>query len=446
MDRVSPAARTKLPLVLWIGAALFIVYGTTIPFNFISDRAAVFQHMARVVWNPLVSPDTRHRVSIPDFVGNLLLFMPFGCFGMWALTRPRSSVARIALLVVLSAVLSMSVEVAQLFTVDRISSFADVFANTLGGLAGALAGFVLRASAGAFVSSAVDAGMADASAFYPLLLAALVLCAGAWEPFDITLDIGSVLPKCRAFVHDPVQFATFTDEGVSLLQHLLFTSALVMWLKQTRIRSAMKIAAVTGIVVTVGAESVQLFISARMPGVWDAGVGVAGALLGVAAGLDFWRSRRSPSTGRWCAGLVGLTAIGVAMQQLSPFEITHGAPKAFQWMPFLNYYAFTTSETVSHSAELLLSYIPLGFGLAVAMPTRGTRFATVMGVALAIAVPVEYLQRFIGGRFPDVTDIALSAAGAWIGMWAATRGWALFNEQIALLRRRRSPAGAPSLR
>ena len=175
MDRVSPFARTKLPLVLWIGAALFIVYGTTIPFNFISDRAAVFQHVARVVWNPLISPDTRHRVSIPDFVSNLLLFAPFGCFGMWALTRPRSAVARITLLVVLSAILSTSVEIVQLFTVDRISSFADVFANTLGGLAGALVGFVLRASAGAFVASAVDAGLTDATAFYPLLLAGLLL-------------------------------------------------------------------------------------------------------------------------------------------------------------------------------------------------------------------------------------------------------------------------------
>ena len=72
MDRVSVTARTKLPLVLWIGAAVFIAYGTTIPFNFISDRAALFQHMSRVVWNPLISPDTRHRVSIPDFVSNLL--------------------------------------------------------------------------------------------------------------------------------------------------------------------------------------------------------------------------------------------------------------------------------------------------------------------------------------------------------------------------------------
>src|SRR5205814_2038299 len=85
------SARTgsKLPMVLWLASAAFIVYGTTIPFNFIPDRRLAFEHLARVTWHPLISPDTGHRVSIPDFVGNVLLFTPFGCFGVWALSRPR---------------------------------------------------------------------------------------------------------------------------------------------------------------------------------------------------------------------------------------------------------------------------------------------------------------------------------------------------------------------
>ena len=194
-------------------------------------------------------------------------------------------------------------------------------------------------------------------------------------------------------------------------------------------------------------EGVQLFIAARMPGVWDAAVGLAGVLAGIAAGLDFCRTRRSATPVRWCAGLFGLTAMGVAMQQLSPFQVAHGAAvRRFQWMPFLNYYEFTTTQTVSHSVELLLSYIPLGFGLSLVARNRAARLAAVTGFALTIAVPVEYLQRFVGGRFPDITDIALSVAGALLGMWTATRGWSLFNEQLALLAPRRVTAGAPSIR
>jgi VanZ family protein len=430
-------------LVLWIGSTLFIIYGTTIPFNFIPRREIAFEHWARVLWNPLLSPETQRRVSIPDFVSNVLLFTPFGCFGMWAVRRPRSVVARTVMLVVLSATLSTAVEVVQLFTVDRISSLADVFANTLGGFAGAIAGVVLGASAGAVVSSAAASGLADATAFFPFLIATCVVCAGAWEPFDVTLDVGSVLPKLRLFFHDPVQFGTFTDEGLSLLQHLLFASTLLVLLKQARVRGAMKTTLAIGVVVALVCEGSQLFIAARMPGLWEAAVGVAGVLVGVAAGLDFWRSRRSPTPGRWCVGLFALTAIGVAMQQLSPFELSTSGFRPFQWMPFLNYYAFTSGQTVSHAAELMLSYLPLGFGLALAVSKRAERFGLVTVLALLIAVPVEYGQRFIGGRFPDVTDIALSVTGAWFGMWIGTGGWALFNEQVALVNKRRVVAVAP---
>ena len=435
-------SRTKLPLVLWIGSALFIVYGTTIPFNFVSSRAIAYAHWQRVVWNPLISPDTAHRVPIPDFVSNVLLFTPFGCFGMWALRRPRLAWLRIAWLVLLSTLLSAAVEFAQLFTADRVSSLADVLANTMGGFVGAIGGVVLGASAGTFVDTAAAAGLTDSPAFYPFLIAALLVCAGAWEPFDVTLDVGGTIAKLRMFFHDPLQFSgMFTDEGVSLLQHLLFGATLLVWLKQSRVRSAAQTAVFIGTIVAVGCEAAQLFISARMPGLWDAAVGVAGVLAGVAAGVDVWRTRRSPTPARWCLGVIGLTAVGVAVQQLSPFDFTHGHVRAFQWMPFRNYYDFTTGETVSHSAELLLGYFPLGFALASVLRNRATRVVAVSAVALAIAVPVEYLQRFLGSRFPDVTDIGMSVAGAWLGMWIATRGWSLFNTQIALLGRGRTVAG-----
>src|SRR5215472_2666881 len=186
-------SRTKLPLVFWIGSALFIVYGTTIPFNFVSSHAVAYEHWARVVWNPLISPDTGQRVPIPDFVANVLLFTPFGCFGMWALRRPRHPLAKIVLLAILSAMLSAAVEAAQLFTVDRVSSLADVVANTLGGAIGAVGGIALGASASALIDNAAQAGLTDSEAFFPFLVAFLVVCAGAWEPFDVTIDVGGLI-------------------------------------------------------------------------------------------------------------------------------------------------------------------------------------------------------------------------------------------------------------
>ena len=423
--------RSRLPLVLWALSAAFIVYGTTIPFRFVTEPQMVLAHLARVTPNPFVSPDTGGRLSMPDVVSNVLLFVPFGCFGVWARPRARSVVAQILFLTVLGAALSASVETLQLFTVDRTSSVADLVANTAGALGGAVIGALLRTSAETALVAMNASGLARASAFYPLVTATLLLCATVLEPFDVTLDVGSVVSKARGLLHDPWQGGPFTDEGLSVLQHLLFASTLAVWLREMRFNGAAGIAAIVSATAAIALEASQLFIGARMPGGRDAVVGVVGSLMGVLASFVVPRVN-----GRafWCAGVFVLTAIGVAMQQLSPFTVGAQA-HAFQWVPFLNYYTFTTSETVSHSAELLLSYFPLGFAVAMTVHRKPAQLTAVLLAALTIAAPVEYLQAFIGARYPDITDIALSLAGAWFGLWAATDGWRLFEEELALISR-----------
>ena len=271
-----------------------------------------------------------------------------------------------------------------MFTLDRTSSVGDLCANTLGVFAGGLFGTLLRTSGGVALEKVNASGVANAAAFYPLLIATLLLCAGVLEPFDVTLDVGSVVSKIRALLLDPWQGGPITDEGVSLLQHLLFGSTLVLWLEQVRVRRAVVIAAAVGAGGATGSKLSQLFIGARMPAGRDAVVGVVGSLCGVAVARALTTAQRRAF---WCAGLFVLTAIGVALQQLTPFTLgpqTH----PFQWVPFLNYYDFTTSETVSHSAELLLSYFPLGFAIAMTVRQPPARLATALAAALLIAVPV----------------------------------------------------------
>jgi len=435
---LTETTRTKLPLALWIASAVFIVYGTTIPFNFVHDRQLVADHLGRLTWNPFIGADTGRRVSIPDFVSNVLLFVPFGFFGMWALPGRLSLVARIALVAALGLALTVSVEALQLLTIDRTSSVSDIFANGSGALGGAVAAVLLSTLVEGFLRTVSAAGIATVPSFFPLLVATVVLLAAKLEPFDVTLDVGSVVPKLHGFFANPIQLGVPTDEVLVFLQQLLFTSTLVVWLEEISIGSAQAIAALVGVVVALGAEAGQLFIGARMPGLWDAGIGIAGALAGSRLGVSFVKSKKNPF---WWAGVFVLTMVGAAMQQLSPFTPA-GDLRPFQWIPFLNYYAFTTSETVSHSAELLLLYFPLGFAFALATRRRRKRFHVVLAATLLIAAPVEYFQRYIGGRFPDITDVALSLAGAWLGAWTATEGWRLFDDQMALV----SPAravGAP---
>jgi VanZ family protein len=410
-------ATSRLQAVLWMAFALFIVYGGTIPFHFTSDRAIVLENLSRITLNPLISPDTGRRVSIPDVVQNVLLFVPFGVFGVLRLRQRRSGTASVIAAAALAMVLSTTVETIQLFTVDRTSSFADICANTVGAICGAVAALVGSRFSRSSLRRLRALGFVAAPAFYPLLIATILVCIAAWEPFDFTLDVGTLVGRLRALHTDPWQFVAVSDEGVEIVRYAIFGLVASLWLRQLGVRSAATLAAVGGATVAVCLEASQWIIGSRMPALEDATVHAAGALAGVALSQR-WPWGRSPVF--WCVVLWFATALGAALQLLSPFEIA-AVHRPFFWLPFISYYAHTTFETVSHSFELVLIYFPLGFAVSIAGGRRRSIWIAV-AVTLLIAAPLEYLQGWIVGRYGDVTDVAMAALGAVIGVRTAGAG------------------------
>ena len=55
---------------LWLLWSAFIVYGTMIPFHFVGDWRVALVHLSAVDPDPLA-------FHIPDFVANIVLFIPF---------------------------------------------------------------------------------------------------------------------------------------------------------------------------------------------------------------------------------------------------------------------------------------------------------------------------------------------------------------------------------
>jgi glycopeptide antibiotics resistance protein len=215
--------RRPLATSLWILFALFVVYGTTIPFNFSSEPGWAAAKLARVPLNPFIAADTGRRISIPDFVQNVLLFLPFGVLGAIRLrSRRRSPIATLVVVTGLGAALSIGIEALQLLTVDRTTSASDVLANTLGALAGVIATQLVEGAVGPILRRLAKAGVVEQPSFYPALVAVVVIVAAAWQPFDATLDVGSVAPKIRALLHDPWQSGALTDEGIATVQYMLF--------------------------------------------------------------------------------------------------------------------------------------------------------------------------------------------------------------------------------
>jgi VanZ family protein len=331
---------------------------------------------------------------------------------------------------VLGAALSMSVETLQLFTRDRISSVSDVTTNTIGALIGALMIQSVRDVPTTALRFLKRRGFIDRPAFYAFLVAVIVVCLAQWEPFDVTIDVSSVYSKVKALRVDLWQYSGLNDEGVAFTQFALFGAAAYAWLQELGASSPAQLAMVLGIPLAFGLEASQIFIGSRMPGLEDALVRGAG----VAVGVLLWSiGRQGRSRRGWVVLVVAATAVGAGMQMLNPFELAT-TPNAVQWLPFMNYYEVTTFTTLSHALELVLIYFPLGFVIARMRPgTRRSSWMIAIAITLAIAVPIEFLQRFVVGRFPDATDPTLSAIGGWLGAWAGTSGAAYFEATVARL-------------
>jgi len=89
--------------------------------------------------------------------------------------------------------------------------------------------------------------------------------------------------------------------------------------------------------------------------------------------------------------------------------------------PFLGYYAFTTLQTLSHVIDLILIYAPVGFAIQWSRKS-GNQVARAVLWATLIALPLEYSQGWVVGRFPDITDVAMAGLGALLGAIVARRG------------------------
>ena len=396
---------------LWLLYAAFILYGGTIPFHFSGDAGLFLDRLHRLRLNPLFSPETGRRLSIPDVVQNILLFVPFGALGVAAGAAGRWAWRRVGWVSILGFGLSCTVEGLQLLMRDRVASTADVMTNTTGTLVGGVGARWAWQFSEAAIRRLRTEGLIDVQEARLVAVAGGALCVALLQPFDVTLEIGVVLGHVRAFVQEPWQFTGLRDEGIVVLIASLFAMSLAAYLLALGERYAGRKATALGIGVVCALEASQVVLGSRMPGLWDAVVGSAG--IGVGAGL--WAlSNRIIWPRLWQGLLIAMTTVAVAMQMLSPFEWAP-AYRGFSWFPGLGYYTRTTFETLSHVIELLLAYFPLGFCLVLGADSRRRAVVLALALTLLICMPIEYLQGWVVGRYPDISDVGLSLMGAWIG-------------------------------
>jgi glycopeptide antibiotics resistance protein len=170
-------------------------------------------------------------------------------------------------------------------------------------------------------------------------------------------------------------------------------------------------------------ESSQLIVTLRMPQVQSA-VAIG---LGCLCGSLFERIHVERSlTGLWALMTILATGLSAAFMMLSPFHFV-GKHHGFNWIPLLSYYEETSFVSLANFIESALLYAPMGFILKKLYREKKWTLLLAAGVALAISLPIEYLQGWIPDRFPDITSILAALCGAISGVAVCSSGRKRFD-------------------
>lgn len=143
----------RIGLALCVGTILVAIAVTQYPFHYQLTRYAIhYRWMYRVDWRWFPNVRHGHLRLDRDFVLNLLMLVPLGIgYALWR-RAPGWRIVIEALL--LGAVVAAGLELAQLLTPWRTTSFADWWRNTASCVGGALLAVVTsRASSAVRASS-----------------------------------------------------------------------------------------------------------------------------------------------------------------------------------------------------------------------------------------------------------------------------------------------------
>jgi glycopeptide antibiotics resistance protein len=410
-------------LILWV---LFIIYGTTIPFDFRFDGATASQGWAHAQLR-VFGFTGQHHVSRTDLVSNVLLFLPLG-FLIFLNASRRDLVRLSSLLCALLGgfVLSLGVEILQLFSPLRTTSASDLFTNTMGAGLGAVAGWFW-----------VSWGRRHALPWYereaerhPYRLLAMVavlawLLAGAL-PFDFSLDVDDLkravkgarlVPFGSTFLGAPVN--THPLAWLADLARFSLLGGFLAWAAEhekhlktaaLRVALAVVVSSLTALAVELG----QLVVVSRGTDLTVVILACAGSLLGAS-----WMQRRPNERSAALAGMVVWLLVLLA-EGLAPFSwsLPHATDWEWQrWLPFFPYFQRLGFAALADFLREAGTGVPLGLLSFGVWPRRSPRRVGLIFFLVGLAV--EAAQLFLPARTADLTDAISLGLGAAMGVLLA---------------------------
>jgi VanZ family protein len=385
-------------------AAAFILYGSLYPLQFrqLSDDAEPFAVLLSS-WGQL--PGSRG-----DLIANLFLYAPLGLFFAVYLSGRLRWPALVGLVALCGALLSSSMEIAQVYIAGRTSSTWDILLNTAGCFLGALA-------------SAIGANRLSAALNVPkpAVQPFVVLLVLSWlgyrlYPYVPTIDLlkywASLKPLFLTPAFEP--FRSFRLAVLWLVAAHLIEMVTQRWFAYPIVAAAL-----------LGTLAAGVFIVDKVLTLADV-LGVGFALLARAMlRASAWHMLVLP----WL-----LLAV-VTADRLAPFDFS-SVDKPFGWVPFLSVLRGHWGLGLQSMFEKVFLYGSLLWLLV----QRGLPLPLVAGMEMGLLFATSLAQTRIPGRSAEITDTVLAAGIAIVFALLRTG-----PEEVRLRQSRARAGTAPTL-
>ena len=357
-----------------IAVVVLIVYGSLYPWAFEARHLP-----ASPLYILLHSWDANllDRRLLFDAAVNIAIYIPLGMSAYLALQRFKSRALETLAPVALGALLSATMEMAQLFTPSRHCSAVDLIANTLGSASGVLVGFAFTRIADV-PATGLRFRSRDRSAV------ALLFCwvSSLLFPMFPVLYQSVWRAKLSAFIHAPL---------ISPIPILLSAAE---WFAVGRLLVAAGARKpFRWLVVVLLLAPAQFAIVNHSPMPADFAGGAFGALL-------FYFFGRGPSADR-LAGAALLLAL--TLRGLAPFHF-EGPAQAFLWIPFGGLLTAEWQSAIPILAGKLFQY-----GACIWLLRRaGLGIARATVIVTVVLAGIEALQTRIPGHVAEINDPLLA--------------------------------------
>lgn len=385
--------KKNILLVSYLG---LIIYGSLYPFSGWRVPDAYHPNMVHLWW--------REHLSRSDVITNFLSYIPLGYLVARTICMRQRAFVTLTIVVLSSAALSASMEFLQVFLPSRVSSLADVFFNSCGTLVGAIGAKVMGGEAvlGQSVLSL------RAKYFIPGRLGDIGLgIVGLWAlsqlvPLVPSLDIGNLKhglkplwrtlhDMSRLDVHETLVYslniagggsiASFLikDKQHALLIYALFVAA-VLLLKIPIIGRQLSLEALCGFFISL----FLLVLLSRLK--QPVSLVTAAVLILIAFIIDELRTAVLPDS----------------------FHLVN-------WVPFRHQMASVMG--FAGILEGIWPFASLAYLSLIMFPQHRYQAAFLGGIFMvSVAAALEWMQQFIPGRYPDITQVLLATVG-WSLPW-----------------------------